>query len=508
MTDTNNQHIKEEVWSWLHDEQRTVTAKSISLAHAMPRSEAREVLLQLLMEQCQDDDAAAFVFQVFYTHVTFDSLKKCSVIEMKSLDLSREDVSTLSEDDSRVWKFGMYAVALSFKEDYEKSTNGNTDVDVNGLALKLKSAMLADKVAQKECMQQDMNMFSEIQCSAIRPYSEDGKKLIPERRESSDRMVSSNGVTVNGCGSSSSSNKRSASSFNHASKGNELSKRKVTSAAVFFGNASVKKVDVKNKGSKFSSAAKYSSTSSSPKVRSKKAKLDKSEESVEEVHDVSKFTEEKKKNKRVFVDSDSEDEFNEPLSANNTKIQKIKSTNIGNADDFVGDVDEDEDDEREESIRKAKREALEREKEEEKRLKRSEAAKARKKKKQAKAIELEDNNEENEMPQISGAIDNFVSNKVPTQSSNNASGVRKKKRKMVEKTTMDSSGYIHTEMVTEWVDVSDNEEVQKSKQLSLSAGKSKLAAASGKSKAKPSGAKRNGKPLKQMGLMGFFAKKK
>ena len=236
--------------------------------------------------------------------------------------------------------------------------------------------------------------------------------------------------------------------------------------------------------------------------------MDKSEESVEEVHDVSKFTEEKKKNKRVFVDSDSEDEFNEPLSANNTKIQKIKSTNIGNADDFVGDVDEDEDDEREESIRKAKREALEREKEEEKRLKRSEAAKARKKKKQAKAIELEDNNEENEMPQISGAIDNFVSNKVPTQSSNNASGVRKKKRKMVEKTTMDSSGYIHTEMVTEWVDVSDNEEVQKSKQLSLSAGKSKLAAASGKSKAKPSGAKRNGKPLKQMGLMGFFAKKK
>ena len=137
MPDTNTQHIKEEVWSWLHDEQRTVTAKSISLAHAMPRSEAREVLLQLLMEQCQDDDAAAFVFQVFYTHVTFDSVKKCSVIEMKSLDLSREDVSTLSEDDSRVWKFGMYAVALSFKEDYVKSTNGNTDMDVNGLALKL-----------------------------------------------------------------------------------------------------------------------------------------------------------------------------------------------------------------------------------------------------------------------------------------------------------------------------------------------------------------------------------
>ena len=108
----------------------------------------------------------------------------------------------------------------------------------------------------------------------------------------------------------------------------------------------------------------------------------------------------------------SEDEFNEPLSANNTKIQKIKSTNIGNADDFVGDVDEDEDDEREESIRKAKREALEREKEEEKRLKRSEAAKARKKKKQAKAIELEDNNEENEMPQISGAIESIIARSI------------------------------------------------------------------------------------------------
>ena len=109
---------------------------------------------------------------------------------------------------------------------------------------------------------------------------------------------------------------------------------------------------------------------------------------------------------------------------------------------------------------------------------------------------------------------------------NDATGGMSKKRrkKMVEQTTIDKNGYMCTETVTVWEDVEDEEEIMESgKSTAVAAPSTVSARMNGKgpshSSSSASSSKHNtaksgsaggskGGPKKQAGLMGFFAKKK
>ena len=88
---------------------------------------------------------------------------------------------------------------------------------------------------------------------------------------------------------------------------------------------------------------------------------------------------------------------------------------------------------------------------------------------------------------VRGAMDAFAE-KDPNRK-------RKRRKKLVEKTTM-VNGYLRTETEAIWEDVPTDEEEEEENKKSLP-----------KPKALPAGSQKK-KPTKQMGLMGFFAKKK
>mmetsp|Transcript_6485 Transcript_6485/g.7146 ORF Transcript_6485/g.7146 Transcript_6485/m.7146 type:complete len:151 (-) Transcript_6485:148-600(-) len=104
---------------------------------------------------------------------------------------------------------------------------------------------------------------------------------------------------------------------------------------------------------------------------------------------------------------------------------------------------------------------------------------------------------------VVGAMDAFAAttSKPSSQSSSQeiSRSTRKRRKKLVDKTTMDSNGYIHTETVTEWEDVPEEELVAASEQRT----KPIVTAAIAKKKKVTST-----KHMKQAGLMGFFQKKK
>ena len=138
-------------------------------------------------------------------------------------------------------------------------------------------------------------------------------------------------------------------------------------------------------------------------------------------------------------------------------------TNVGTADDFMGDADEDEEFLEQEELRKdrkAEQEAKEVEREELLRQRDAERKEAQKR--------VQDDEQEQARQQQ------------PTTG-------KKRRKKMVEKTTMDEHGYMHTETHVEWeeIDVID-EPVALRKKVAT---------------------KKNTKNLKQGNLMGFFTKK-
>jgi len=177
-----------------------------------------------------------------------------------------------------------------------------------------------------------------------------------------------------------------------------------------------------------------------------------------------------------------------------------KGKKVGNADDFVGDLEDSDDDD----------EAMEVDEEEDS-VEVVEAApskkKARKpaaKKAAKKRVQLDDSDEDEEPEKVTGAMDAFVkeSPNKPQQQPQLPSH-RPRRKKLVEKTTVDKAGYLHTETVEVWEEIPEEElkkeaerKKEASKTLPVPAAKKKTKAASGK----PT-------KLKQGSLMGFFQKK-
>lgn len=171
----------------------------------------------------------------------------------------------------------------------------------------------------------------------------------------------------------------------------------------------------------------------------------------------------------VDVDNDSDAstiDFSQEEKENSVNRKK-ENFKIGNADDFVGDEDEDDDFLESERQRKSRN-----------------AAKPRK---QPQHKPPKENVEDEESaPKVHGAMDAFAQH----QEKKPAEKHHKRIRRLVEKTTMDANGYLHTETQAVWEDVSDEEEPVVVRETVT--------------KAAPVKSTKN---MKQGSLMGFFKKK-
>jgi hypothetical protein len=152
-----------------------------------------------------------------------------------------------------------------------------------------------------------------------------------------------------------------------------------------------------------------------------------------------------------------------------------KGSTVGNVDDFVGDVDSEDDEEFQQSEKERKR--------------RNEARDKKQRKKKEKQPVQQDEEEEKEPPaKVHGAMDAFAQHveKKPEQESRKT----KRQKRLVEKTTVDANGYMHTETQAIWEDVEEEEEP--------------VAASKPAPVKKKAPVKKN---MKQGSLMGFFKKK-
>ena len=231
--------------------------------------------------------------------------------------------------------------------------------------------------------------------------------------------------------------------------------RKATTAANFFGT--------KTKDSNKSAAAAKkppAAAAKKPAAATKKSKAA-TRESVEPMD----------------VDND-EGTTNNSSSRGEEKENSINKTKsaVGNVDDFVGDVDsEDEEFQQSEKERKRRNEARE---------------KKQRKKKEQQPVQQDDEEEEESPVKVHGAMDAFAQHveKKPEQEPRKT----KRRKRLVEKTTVDANGYMHTETQAVWEDVEEEEEP---------------AVASKPDPVKKKAPAKNTKNMKQGSLMGFFKKK-
>ncbi len=451
--------IQEETWSMLHDEQQTVTAKSVSMAHSISRAAARDVLNRVVLSQ---DNQKEFVVHYFDR----SSSSSSSSSKVSRIALKEKLCKGGEEIDSSV-KGGLYSLSLTLGPVKNKNSHSR--------AGQLRAATLADRVAARVFLASDT--FCAVQCAAIRPYSENGTRTVPERFDTAlarakqfEILASANGGDL-----------KDASKATAVVKAPKA-KLKATTAASFFDTSAKKRT-------------------SKEKERLPASRQATGEKQIEKPI-FNKSDEKKKKKRKVVFESDDEEGEAEFTYVNQ---KENKHANTGNADDFVGDVDEDEEDMREEALRRARKEAEASALADEKRAKRSRAAAEKRSKRKV----LEQSHVVEESTTKSGAMDNFVAKTERNVEVNSEVPVKengkKRRRKLVEKTSMDSKGYIHTEMVYEWEDIlTDDEENTKPIEL-----KSKIEKSASKV-IEPTKRKTTkvGKGLKQTGLMGFFSKKK
>ena len=207
------------------------------------------------------------------------------------------------------------------------------------------------------------------------------------------------------------------------------------------------------------------------------------------------------------------------------KPLKSLQDDAGNADDFVGDEQSDEEDSRLDGERRKRNGVVERKeirviskrKKPSKlsltRQKLAERAEKLQKEKELEAAKIEGDNNDEDMDDDNDqdadsdgkeaktrAMDTFVSKptKNKRQDENNAPHHANKRKKLVEKTFMNDKGYLVTEMVTEWVDVT-YDDMQKTKQQETKRQEKKTIH---KKKVKSSAGKN------QSTMMGFFSVKK
>lgn len=360
-----------------------------------------------------------------------------------------------------------------------------------------------------------------VQCTAIRPAANvaiDGG--VPEMEDSKFARARRMEACSTSSGSKNDDHEGNVGGSKTIVRGaakNE-DKRKATTAASFFGASS------KSKKAKASVIA----TKGCDKIGEKKSKLlassasiclsagdDKAKRKSSKAQSTKRLSDsankdEVLKKKRVFLEDSDSDESEEPIVSKVQGSKNNKTSFVGNADDFEGDVDEDEEDEREEQARKLKTDSQRVKKADEARSKRSKAARAaaetRKKRKNEQQVEHENDNNERSggVEKVVGAMDAFASTKsklngtLRDTTSTNGNKVRRQRKKLIEKTTMDKNGYIHTEMVEEMEDIPSDEDEK------LKPTRSEVATR----KPNPKPKAKKTKEKKQAGLMGFFSKKK
>lgn len=301
--------------------------------------------------------------------------------------------------------------------------------------------------------------------------------------------------------------------------------KKVTTANSFF--ADKKAAKVSSTGSRKETAGVKASKASSS-VGSKPVSKTKGGACINATTGANKGHDEEKENQ-----SKDRSELNQkqkqrqtPNSSKKESFGKSGSKTVGNADDFVGDLDDDDDDDDDVmDVSKAEDPAVEEEKPRKKRASPSSKSKSRKQKQPRPTIYDDDDDDDGYnaqdydddcQPKVTGAMDAFAkatsSKKVAADSGENGSkGKNKRRRKrLVEKTTVDPSGYLHTETQEIWEDIPTDEE---DTETVLTRGKppqqllkktnqqSKKLGATSSTKSGKKG------PMKQGSLMGFFGKK-
>lgn len=302
-----------------------------------------------------------------------------------------------------------------------------------------------------------------------------------------------------------------------SAKSQKVAARKSTTAASFFAN------DNKTNNKKSTSSKKAAPSAVSSTTKTTKANAKGKEATAVVVPPSKKETVAgKKKKERPPIDIDDSDDDNDytatvnmsqpedsleeeeeqsPCKKRNFDLadekenhpnSNNKDKHVGNADDFMGDEDEDDDfvtAEQEREERNAKQR-----KTQEKEVAENTQKVKRAKQHGRKTIAIDkDDDDDNDHKEVVGAMDAF--SKKETKLSGNRT--KKRRKKLEEKTSMDASGYIHTETITVWEDVSSDEE----KQQEIKKQTAKVVNPLAKTKVA------NTKHMKQAGLMGFFAKK-
>lgn len=207
---------------------------------------------------------------------------------------------------------------------------------------------------------------------------------------------------------------------------------------------------------------------------------------------------------------------------NLNKNEPVKSLaamkDVGNADDFVGDMDDDEDDNDSEVMEAPSIDGMDVDEPQE-----TNVSKKTQRKAHTKMVIMDDDDDDNvrdtgikkvrtkkSVAVVHGAMDAFTTVVAkPNEPENNhhSTKQRRRRKKLVDKTTVDENGYLHTETQEVWEDIPSEEEQDPSfsKGLALPAQISKsrpqeLASINSKKKT-------NKANMKQGNLMGFFQKK-
>mmetsp|Transcript_3069 Transcript_3069/g.4734 ORF Transcript_3069/g.4734 Transcript_3069/m.4734 type:complete len:497 (+) Transcript_3069:63-1553(+) len=496
MTTTSYEaHELEQILSLLNDQQECLTLRSIMLELTVTRSVARDVLEEVvnrakkaqpsatkyevvrMIPKKRGEGGMSTAMELVVTDPTDSdderhnqgsifSISICNDTQNISEDMDEDDVdengnviSSQATTDNSAGAAGAIQVVAAAHEKALAVQRDMFTTGSNGGAAQLCSTFGADGV---KAIAGSSSTRSILPAPELCVEDEEGIRVI--RREKRGRDV----VVVGASYPSSAAGKKSKFGSNSSSAASKPShntaptkKGKATTAAAFFKNANA--------------------TSSKTKKKAEPKKTKKEEEKE------------------------------------NSRNKKATSTNV---DDFVGDVDEDEEFLEEEKARKARvakearkeaRELMNDEKAKKRNTdgiesKRSKVAPKRQKRSEDSGenqmdIDYDDGDEEKK----TGAMDAFTQKKeksTPSAGSSTTSsgGVKKRRQKLVEETTVDANGYMRTETITVWEDVSDDEVEVKAKPAMTKA-------AAPKPKGKNS-MKKSGGAKKQAGLASFFAKKK
>ncbi|KAL7464689.1 hypothetical protein ACHAXS_005023 [Conticribra weissflogii] len=532
-------HQMDQILSLLDDQSSCLTIKTIMLELSVPRFVARRLLGDVARRvTCSGHAGGGMTYEVVRM------VPKTEVDELGRRKVSMELVVTNTaaatahngDDEEELGAIFSIAPAAPPSEDGQECTDDDVQNCISIVSAAHEKAMADQRDKLIEGSESELFSIFDVlgggllleQCNIddgeyILPAPElceedgDGKRVIIRRvKRGRNAPTLSNGSGANGLTSNGGSGPKSriGSKATVTSSTNSTvvaTKSNVTTAAAFFGSSN-------NKSSNGVNNKKTFATSRSEDIST--AKLSKDNKTQEN------------------EDPSIKDEIMDKRATDNDAESSAK----GNADDFIGDTDEDEDFLQEEAARKkrnaaaARKAAREQMQNDQFKRRNLGTVKARRsckdpekrrkilddesvEEKQRSDEEIKDlDQEDEEKDEKVGAMDAFAkkgsdsssAEKGTKKKSDNDSNRSSKKRikKLVEQTSVDKNGYMRTEMVTVWEEVDDTkEEESRSTGGTAESKKNDGMVKSGSGRASSSAAKKGG-AKKQTGLMGFFAKKK